>query len=169
MTSNDKINKILEEVSLDESLKRKILKSHLSLIEELEGKIQTLESTNEKLQENMAKESEYSTKISADLAKAQLRLDNIDAREKAVRDNENVHDKSQYVASIETDRRLEIKEILMAIVRNPTINHSVSGTVPLSVEGSAGMTDASGYPVHPPISGYVAQGNVEVSNTTTQE
>jgi len=149
----DKIQKLISDAAISESMQRKILKEHLDSLDRADRECRSLSDDlteshkrEDKLKAKYEKLASENLGLSSEINHWKARETELNEWGKVLQDQQNDQELTNYKAKIATERKDEIKELFAMVVRNPTINRAVSGTVPLAVEGAPGMVDSNGYP-----------------------
>ena len=88
----------------------------------------------------------------------------LEAREKAVAHRESKADLSDLRVELYKEMRDQTKDMFVQVFRSPVVTRTLTGTIPLAVEGMApGPMNQYGTP------GMVVQGNVGTVETSTEK
>ena len=131
MNYKDKIEEVITQALTEKTFSLEIIEKIKSLKDGFESaqeniKIQNLalESSNKTIEDLRLKNSELSTKVKL-----------FEDREIAIASKEKVLEKTEYQLTFQTQRANEIKELFGTVFKNPTLQRSVFGTIPVMENG----------------------------------
>lgn len=161
---NDSLQKTIED-QIKQHLPQQIgeaLQKELADFKTLRVQYEQLERINKENNKKIIILQEANTELEYSAKAVEKRSSDLDTKEAELKKREDKQSLLELELKLQTKFKDEIKELSLAFVRSPVVTRSISGSVPIPVEGNRGGN--GGYSA---TSGFVSQGTI--STMTTEE